>query len=262
MHKNVILIKKRRRRKKKTSSSTTMYFTEKTEKAIILYNKTKDFEKREKIFRNEIAYPLDKLAENIINRFKFPYVNQSFEDLKRQVVSFLVINLNKFTKNKGKAFSYFSVIAKNYLILHNNLGYKQEKRSVYLSDRTELDISVEDLLNLESAEDSIREAHEETREFITLMIEYWDENITRIFKKKRDIDIATAVIELFRRVDSIENFNKKALYLMIREMTNCKTSYITKVVNKMRIIVEQHIKEYHNLGRLVTNSSKFFKYKG
>lgn len=258
--KSEVVEKKKRRRKKKTPAAN-MYFTKKTEDAIILFNKTKEAESREKIFRDEIAYPLDKLAENIINRFKFPYVNQSFEDLKRQVVSFLVINLNKFTQGKGKAFSYFSVIAKNYLILHNNTGYKQEKRSVYLSDKTEADIPVEDILNLENTEDAIRETHEETREFIKLMIEYWENNTLRVFKKKRDIDIANAVIELFRRVDSIENFNKKALYLMIREMTNCKTSYITKVVNKMRAHVVQHAKEYQNWGYIRTNDSQFFKYK-
>jgi hypothetical protein len=76
---------------------------------------------------------LDKLAENVINRFKFPYLNQSFEDTKGQVVSFLVMNLAKFKPEKNKkAFSYLSVIAKNYLILQNNNAYKQQKRSIQL----------------------------------------------------------------------------------------------------------------------------------
>jgi len=240
------------------TTSNRVYFTEETEAAIIRFNKCDDPEERELIFRDYIDYPLDKLAENVINRFKFPYVGQSFDDLKKQVVSFLVMNLGKFSEGKGKAFSYFSVIAKNYLILHNNNGWKHEKRSVYLSDKTESDISIEEVLLVDqpfSADDS------ELKEFVKLMVEYWDKNINRIFKKKRDRDIANAVIELFRRSENIENFNKKALYLMIREMTDCKTSYITKVVNKMRSHVMEHLMEYREHGTVGNEESKFFTYR-
>lgn len=232
-----------------------VYFTKETENAIIKYNLSTDPDERNRIYQEYIEHPFDKLAENIINRFKFPYVNQPFEDIKKQVVSFLVINLSKYTEGKGKAFSYFSVIAKNYLILHNNNGYKQEKRAIYLSDTNNSDVQMEDILQLKYPS---FEEREETREFIHLMVEYWDTNLSKIFKKKRDIDIANAVVELFRRVDTIENFNKKALYLMIREMTNCKTSYITKVINKMKVRVLRHMIEYNEHGVIGVNDAKFF----
>ena len=60
------------------------------------------------------------MAENIIHTFKFYYFDVSSEDVKHEVVSFLVMNIHKFKEGKGKAFSYFSIVAKNYLILHNN----------------------------------------------------------------------------------------------------------------------------------------------
>ena len=123
-----------------------VYFTEDTEKAIIAYNKSDDPDTREQLFRSKIQGPLDKLAENVINRFKFPYMEGTFDEIKAQVVSFLVINLHKFTEDKGKAFSYFSVIAKNYLILHNNNSYKEEKRVLYFSDQTEDSFSLEEML--------------------------------------------------------------------------------------------------------------------
>jgi uncharacterized membrane protein len=56
------------------------------------------------------------------------------------------------------------------------------------------------------------------------------------------------VVELLKRANTIENFNKKALYLLIREMTNNKTVHITKVINKMKIHVLQHMKEYRKNG--------------
>ena len=234
-----------------------MYFTGGTEAAIIAYNKSNDMDEREQIYRSSIQAPLDKLAENIINRFKFPYIDGSFEEVKAQVVSFLVLNLHKFTEDKGKAFSYFSVIAKNYLILHNNLSYKSEKRMVYFSDKLDDSSIQEELIIDDSVEAS--ENSSDTREFIRIMIEYWDNNLYRIFKKKRDIEIANAIIQLFRRAENIENFNKKAIYLLVREMTNYRTNYITKVVNKMRTHVLRHMKEYRRRG-LVEDGSKYFSY--
>jgi hypothetical protein len=252
------MVMETRKPKNKIKRSEKVYFTKDTEDAIVRYNETHDPEQREKIFIEYIAYPLDKIAENVINRFKFPYVHHSFDDIKKQVVSFLVTNLPKYSKDKGKAFSYFSVIAKNYLIYHNNNGYKEEKRSLSIHDYDNESMSDDTLIgNLEAPDEH---EHDDNREFTKLMVEYWEGNVTRHFKKRRDIDIANAVIELFRRAENIENFNKKALYLMIREITDCKTGYITKVVNKMKSIVQKQMMEYYNEGTIEGEYGKFFKY--
>jgi len=68
------------------------------------------------------------------------------------------------------------------------------------------------------------------------------------------------VVELLRRVDNIDNFNKKALYLMIREMTNHKTSHITKVINKMRVHVLEQMQEFRRTGH-ISDPSAYFTYK-
>lgn len=243
------------RKKKKTLGK--VYFTQETEDAIIKYNKSTDPEERENLYREFIQDPFDKLAENVINRFKFPYIEGTFDEVKSEVVSFLVINLHKFAKGKGKAFSYFSVIAKNYLILHNNNAYKEEKRSVYLVDKIDESFSLEETLVTEPEEEEIKS---DTRDFILLLVQYMDFNLTKIFKKKRDIEIANAIVELLRRVDNIENFNKKALYLMIREMTNHKTSHITKVINKMKVHVFEKMQEFRRTGHIM-DPSTYFTYK-
>jgi hypothetical protein len=234
-----------------------IYFTQETEDAIVKYNKTTDLEEREELYREYVEAPFDKLVENVINRFKFPYMEGTFEDVKSEVVSFLVMNLHKFTEGKGKAFSYFSVIAKNYLILHNNTAYKEEKRSIYLADKIDDTFSLEETLISESDNEEIQS---DMRDFIIILVQYWDFNLTKIFKKKRDVEISTAVVELLRRVDGIDNFNKKALYLMIREMTNHKTSHITKVINKMKVHVFEKMKEFRKTGH-ISDPSTYFVYK-
>ena len=87
------------------------------------------------------------------------------------------------------------------------------------------------------------------------MVTYWENNIHTIFKKRRDLDIANAVIELFRKCDNLENYNKKALYLYVREMTNCKTQNITKVINKMKNTQTDIYRQYNNKGCVDATSS-------
>ncbi len=110
-------------RKKKSK----MYFTQDTENAIIEYNKTKDSLKRNKIYVESIQYPFEKLAENILNTFKFSYFDVPKQDIQMEVVSTLIEKIHMFKEGKGKAFSYFSIVAKNHLILKNNGNYKRFK---------------------------------------------------------------------------------------------------------------------------------------
>ena len=171
---------------------------------------------------------MNKLAENIINRFKFPYFQDASENLQADVISFLILNLDKYDQQKGAAFSYFSILAKNYLILGNQEEYKFRK-SQQIIDPGNPEYGF-DLVD----EDQDRKFNDDMPEFVDLMLEYWDNNIQKIFTKRQEIQIADAILNLFRRAHNVENFNKKALYLMIREMTGLRTQYITTVVNKMR----------------------------
>ena len=99
------------------------YFGVDVQNAIIKYNsldQQKNQSERNIIYKNEIHAAFDKLAENIINTFKFTYFDYGFEDIKHETVAFMVMNIHKYDHTKGsKAFSYFSVVAKNYLILSN-----------------------------------------------------------------------------------------------------------------------------------------------
>jgi len=229
---------KRRRRKKKTSSDK-IYFSQDTEDAIVEYNNSDDMHFRNNIYNERISYAFDKLAENILNTFKFSYFQCSHEEVQQEVVSNLVSNIHKYQQGNGKAFSYFSIIAKNFLILYNNGNYKKFKRHTSVDD---------DEIIYEKKELTVNPKNEnqkkELSEFVRLMINYYDNNLEKIFKKPQELQIAAAVVEIFRRCDSIENFNKKALYLYIREMTSCKTQSITKVVNKMKDIQSQITKDY------------------
>ena len=90
------------------------------------------------------------------------------------------------------------------------------------------------------------------------MIIYFESNISSIFKKKRDLNIAYAILELMKEIDGIENFNKKSLYILIREMTDVNTSHITSVVNVLKKHYKKIFNEYYKTGTILSNKSGSF----
>ena len=245
--KDVKLTKAGNPRKKpgRKPSKKKLYFGMEVQEAIVRYNLSESTSTKNKIYQQEIHKAFDKLAENIINTFKFSYFDAPFVDVKAEVVSFLVMNIHKYDHTKGsKAFSYFSVVAKNYLILHNNNNYKKLK--------SHDDISV---LDNKPTSDSKKHYLEDLTEE---MIIYFDANIPTLFKKRKDIAVAYSIIELFKRREEIENFNKKSLYILIREMTNVNTSHITKVVNVFKKKYKTILNEFEQTGTVGKDKSKFF----
>ena len=235
---------------KKRRKKSKIYFGTPAQEAIIEYNKCKDPKKRSQIYEDRIKYPFEKLAENVINTFKFTYFDVPKKDIQTEVVSTMVEKMHMFKEGKGRAFSYFTIIAKNHLILKNNGNYKRWKQNALLSEMPET-------WNPENDHYEIEE-NNEFKEFKQIMLEYWDRNLTEVFTKKRDIQIADAILELFRRSQFIENFNKKHLYLLIREMTDCKTHYITKVVNVMKTHQKKMLNEYLETGEFNINNENSF----
>ena len=237
---------------KKRRKKSKIYFGTPAQEAIIEYNKCNDPVERSKIYEERIKYPFEKLAENVLNTFKFTYFDVPKIDVQMEVVSTMVEKMHMFQEGKGRAFSYFTIIAKNHLILKNNGNYKRWKQNALLSQMPETWNPHNDHFQVEE--------NNEFKEFKRMMLEYWDENLNFVFTKKRDLQIADAVLELFRRSEHIENFNKKHLYLLIREMTDCKTHYITKVVNVMKQHQKKMLNDYLEHGEVKkSNSNSFYE---
>ena len=236
--------------RKAKKGSARYYFTQKTEDAIIRYNNEERPAMRNRIYNDHIKDAFDKLCENIIHTFKFYYFDVSSEEVKNEVVSFLVMNMHKYTAGKGKAFSYFSIVAKNYLILHNNNNYKKMKTHDKI-DVMDWDRSIQN-------EISQQNTNQEFSEFVQQMLEYWDNNINVIFRRQKDVRVADAVLHIFRIKGNIELFNKKALYILIREMTQSNTQHITRVINVMKKYQKGIYKEFQVNGFIDTKTTGSF----
>ena len=232
-----VRVKKTRKRKKKGKN---YYFNIGTEKAIIRYNKTDDARLKNIIYNEHIAKAFDKLAENIIHTFKFYYFDVGSIEVKHEVVSFLVMNIHKFKEGKGKAFSYFSIVAKNYLILNNNKNYKMGK--------IHSEMKVLDYKRNLMGENTTSKTAEKSVLFVGELHRFWDANLTNIFRRDKDIRVADSVLHIFRIKENIENFNKKALYILIREMTGSNTQHITRIINVMKKYNKRLLLEFDKEG--------------
>ena len=229
-----------RKRKPKTSNT---YFTEDTQEAIIEYVLSTNQDTRNHIYSNRIQYAFFKLTQNIIHTFKFYYTDgESVEDVQQEVIAFLLEKLKLFKPNKGKAYSYFGTIAKRYLILKNKKNYQK------LQDKGDIN-EVDDDKKIK--EDTMVEHYNQDNsltEFINLYVKYIDKNLNKLFPKEIDAKTADAIMELFRKRENLDIFNKKALYIYIREIVDVDTPQITKITKKLKSTYAELFNDYYNDG--------------
>lgn len=237
-----VALTKRGQPRKRKPKEPRVYFTSDTEEAIIEYLGSDNQDFRNRIYKDRIEYAFYKLAENIIHTFKFYYTDlDTIEELKHEVVTFLLEKLHLYDQSKGKAYSYFGTIAKRYLIIYNNNNYKK------LQERADVEEIDEDKNIMYEI---VREAEEQSdpNTFIDQYIRYIDKHLQTLFPKTQDAKTADAIIELFRKRETLEIFNKKALYIYIREMTDTTTPQITKVTKKLDTLRTRLYNEYYQHG--------------
>ncbi len=230
-------IKKTRKPKNKN------YFTQETEDAIILYNNTSNPALRSKIYEEKIHFPFFKLTQNIIHTFKFYHTDvENLEHLQHEIIVFLLSKIHLFNPDNGaKAYSYFGTIVKRWCILYNEKTYKSKVKKTSV-DELSKDDSYSYTLDSSPSDDKLSY-------FIDQYVDYVTENIYLLFPKETDAKIADAVLELFRKRDQIDIFNKKALYIYIHEMIpSAKTPKITKIANSLYDIFKKNYVFYLDQG--------------
>ena len=223
-----VAVKKRRPKSKN-------YFTKDTENAIVRYNNEPNPEIRSNIYRDEIHYAFFKLTENIIHTFKFYYTEvNEIEHLQHEVITFLLDKIHLFDQSKGaKAFSYFGTIAKRYLIIQNTKNYKKRV------DKAPVD-ELHHNLKYSYDMDYDPMAKDKLSDFMDEYLEYCNTNLSTLFPKIKDAQVADAILQVFGQRDKLDFFNKKALYIYIREMVDVKTPKITKISNKLHNIFKDN----------------------
>ena len=227
-------------RKKKNNQ----YWPPEVDDYIVAYNSTDSKNEKAKIFERHLHYPFYKLSENIIHTFKFYYTDvDDVEDLKHKIIALMIEEkIHKFDPSVGaKSYSYFGTIVKRWLINYNNKNYKKLKKIGNFQD-------------IEESYDDEPGMHSPSAKTLSNFIDGWvDEcydNLDDMFIKKEDKRIADAVLTIFKTRNDLDIFKKKALYIYIREMTDCDTPKLTKVVTVLKEDFKAKYQLLYDLGYL------------
>ena len=211
------------KRRRKTS-----YFTKVHEQAIIDYNNSTDLDEREHLYSTMIGPVFSEMVDKIVFTYRFTTL-PNIDTLREECKVWLTTVIQKYNPSKGsKAFSYFSVITKNWFIA------KVKKNSK--AKRTE--IPIEDIMIKPKLDEKLIVDHgyfesRVEKEFWAELwkeMESWDTGNLKPNEQK----VLEAIKLLLEHPDSIEIFNKKAIYLYIRELTGLNTKQVVNNLNKLR----------------------------
>ena len=204
-----------------------MYFTQEHEDAIVEYCSTEDLKKRDVLYRDMIQPVFSQMVDKIVFTYRFTSL-PDIDDLRDECKVYLTTILGKFDPAKGsKAFSYFSVVTKNWFIHKVKKHKKKLEREVSL-DVAELDPDIHFVDKQESYQS--KRLRQEMLEHLKKEMQSWAVD----FEKEKEKKVYDAVMMLFDSADEIEIFNKKAIYLYLRELTGMNTKQIVSQLNKMK----------------------------
>lgn len=242
-------MKKGLKKVKKVTKKRNLYFGKQVHDAIIRYQNTHERELQEKIYVEEIRKPFHKLAENLIFIHSFAKDPVEFQNLKLDCVSFLYETLNKFDPSKGtKAFSYFNVCAKHFLIIQANKKNRIKNRSVSLEDFVNLSnkdkSSIENYKVVASPADKLifKEDMLQMKKVIDIIIGK--------SKNENEKNCANAIKVLFNKIDDLELLNKRAIFVYLREISGLSPKQLSVSMSNIRRYYRDILKnneEYRHL---------------
>jgi len=213
--------------KKKRTRRKNHYFTSDHEEAIIRYARTSCQRERTQLYIEYIQPAFNEMVDKIVFTYKFTNL-PNCDSLREECKIWLMTILDKYDPNKGsKAFSYFSVITKNWFIHKVKRQQKRNKREV---DYDNISKAYEEEF-LSTSESYI--TYREEEEFWKLFydeLQSWDASQM----KENDLKVYQAINILFESKEDIDIFNKKAIYLYLREITGLNTKQIVNSLKKFR----------------------------
>ncbi|MEY4096787.1 MAG: hypothetical protein RLZZ102_472 [Pseudomonadota bacterium] len=217
------------------------YFTNETQDAIVEFQKSSDRKVREKLYVGKILPAFEKLVENLINIHKFSGLHDTYEDLKNDCVNFLFETIHKFNPDMGtNAFSYFNVVAKNWLIIKTKQKVQRGRRDISIDDPKGLsnsEIQIVEEKRTVPSQDFFLENAENVAGILKMMYE-----IRSRVKVENELLCINSVITIFENINDIDILNKSAILLYIRELSGLSPKQLTtsmqavkKHYNKLKV---------------------------
>jgi DNA-directed RNA polymerase specialized sigma subunit len=213
-------------------------------KQIEIENKIADLQtnsqqEKKKLYQEYIQPAFNELVDKIVYTYKFTSL-PNIDELKDECKVWLTTILEKFDPNKGsKAFSYFSVITKNWFIHKVKKHASARRREI---EYNELPKQVEE--EYLTVQNTYLKDREKSEFWSALWTEINDWSLMPM--KPQEKRVYEAVRILLSNPDDIEIFNKKAIYLYLRELTGLNTKQVVNNLNKLRVKYRTFKSDWNN----------------
>ena len=227
------MMKGKKKIRRRPGKKQNMYFTADTQKWIETYQKTEDEKTRLAMYEKEILPAFSKLSENLIFVYKFRSYFSTFDELKADCVSFLFESMKKWDPERGtKAFSYFNVVAKNWLIINSRRNQKNSRRHVSVDNITGM--SRRDKQTY--AESDVVPGPDEMmikRNFRSEIMKVLAEIQNRV-SGENEKKCISAVITVFETVDQLDFLNKRAIFVYVRDISGLSPKQLSVAMSIIR----------------------------
>lgn len=230
--------KQTKTKEKKKKKKGNYYFGIEVQNKIIEYQSIDSSEEKEKIYVESIQYAFKELVHNLVSVYGFKSSNEDLNHLKHDCVTFLYETIGKWSPDKGtKAFSYFNVVAKNWLTINSRRLLKNARRSVNIDDQEAMTIQEKTKLNeidyFECPEEEIvkRDNYNEMIKMIDFVIDS--------LKDENDIKCAHAIRHTFVNIESLDYLNKRAVFVYLREISGLNSSELSSSLTSIRKIYKK-----------------------
>ena len=227
------MLKGRRKIRRRPGKPRNMYFNENTQRAITEYQKLECEETQKNLYVKEILPAFRKLAENLIFVYGFNSPFSSFDELKSDCVSFLYESLYKWSPDKGtKAFSYYNVVAKNWLIINCRQHKKIRNRHISIDDPKGMSVSQHaefERHDVVPAPDEMMIRAQQKDQILKLLDE-----ISVKLTNENELLCLQAIETLFGSINQLDLLNKRAVLIYIRDISGLDKKQMSKSMSVIR----------------------------
>lgn len=233
---------------KKNKKKKNYYFTQETQDKIVEYQLAKTKRQKNKLYADYIHSAFAELVHNLVSVYKFKSSSEDINHLKHDCVTFLFETLPKWKPENGtKAFSYFNVVAKNWLTIHSRRLLKNSKRNVSVDCSESLNSYEKEQLNrLEPDVSKQYIDHIDQDNFLPSFIKMTGIILLKL-KDEKDIRCIDAINQVFSNIDKLDYLNKRAVFVYLREISGLNSAELSSSLSTIR-------KHYR---KIKTNSDEF-----
>jgi len=223
----------RKKIRRSKGKNRNLYFTLETQDSLIAFQNTESEDEKHKVYVEKIQPAFEKLVENLIFVYGFKTAYDSFEDLKTDCVSFLYESIHKWKPERGtKAFSYFNVVAKNWLIIKSRQQNKRMKRHVSV-DAPEL---------MTASQKAAYESYDVVPPPDEILISADLRNqiqellkvIAGIVTSESEKTCISAIQTVFKNIDELDFLNKRAVLIYVREISGLSPKQLSVAMSSIR----------------------------